>query len=105
MVAAGTLLFGSCSHVNFSDFRDYFDMPDTFNSWFLVTELHVFMVSNRLMHNQDPDAKIVMQNVQKVLWKDCNQRISNVAAMGGGKKSKMMNKYGQEFLVSTQAMV
>ena len=46
--SAGFVLCTNCTTgVNYKDFVEYFDMPDTFYSWFLITELHIWMISNR----------------------------------------------------------
>ena len=45
------ILLAYCSQQqSLETFFKTFDMPDTFYSWFLVTELHVWMLSCRLMH-------------------------------------------------------
>ena len=31
------------------EFMEAFDMPDTFYSWFLITELHIWILGARLM--------------------------------------------------------
>ena len=35
--------------IDVKQFMEAFDMPDTFFSWFLVTELHVWLMGARLM--------------------------------------------------------
>ena len=35
-----------------------FDMPDTFFSWFLVTELHVWLMGARLMQVQYSHSRV-----------------------------------------------
>ena len=35
--------------IDLKEFMKAFDMPDTFFSWFLVTELHVWLLGARLM--------------------------------------------------------
>ena len=35
--------------IDLKEFMKAFDMPDTFFSWFLVTELHIWLLGARLM--------------------------------------------------------
>lgn len=50
-----------------------FKMPDTFNSWFLVTELHVWLLMVRCMA-EGADGLIVRNQIVKSMWEDCTQR-------------------------------
>ena len=45
--SAGFIMCTYCTNgTNIRDFIEYFDLPDTYFSWFLVTELHIWMISN-----------------------------------------------------------
>lgn len=52
-------------------------MPDTFNSWFLVTEIHCHMLLTRVM-NEGPEAKedgrFMRNAVVETLWNDVQNR-------------------------------
>lgn len=58
---------------NYNEFYEEFKLPDTFNSWFIVTELHVWLMMIRCMAEGDK-GKIVRNNMVKALWEDCSQR-------------------------------
>ena len=66
-----------------------FDMPDTFYSWFLITELHIWILGARLMKVdldkiictsinfpcQEGDAgRLVRNSMVEALWTDCENR-------------------------------
>lgn len=64
------------------DYPKYFlqyKMPNTFNSWFLVTELHTWMVMVKLMEG-DKEGRIVRNAVVEALWQDSNTRAKQLGA-------------------------
>lgn len=54
-----------------------FNMPDTFFSWFLVTELHVWMIMVRYMADEN-EGKIIRTNAVRAMWDDTNARIEKL---------------------------
>lgn len=52
-------------------------MPDTFYSWFVVTELHVWMLSARVMAEGD-DGRILRNGIVEALWCDVQLRTKKV---------------------------
>ncbi len=70
----GSSLLASCERVDLQAFIEELGMPDTFYTWYLVTELHVWMIAARLMSDGSPEAKEVRNAVIKMLWKECDQR-------------------------------
>lgn len=54
-----------------------FNMPDTFFSWFLVTELHVWMIMVRYM-TDETNGKVVRNNAVGAMWEDTKARINNL---------------------------
>ena len=54
--AAAAMLSSYCiGGVDTKEFFEFFDLPDTFRSWFLVSELHIYMICNRLLVGQTYD--------------------------------------------------
>lgn len=37
-------LYQSLDDLDYHEFYRYFELPDTFNSWFVITELHIWML-------------------------------------------------------------
>ncbi|KAJ8679744.1 hypothetical protein QAD02_015531 [Eretmocerus hayati] len=59
-------------------FKEY-SMEDTFFSWFLITELHVYMLSLRLM--QDDDIGLKLRNsVVEAMWRDTETRTKKLGS-------------------------
>jgi len=54
-----------------------FNMADTFFSWFLVTELHVWMIMVRYMADEK-DGKIVRNGAVAAMWEDTRARVENL---------------------------
>ena len=48
-------------------------MPDTFYSWFVITELHVWMLMVRCMA-EGPDGQVLRNCIVQSMWNDVNQR-------------------------------
>ena len=78
MKAASFFLYETVAdRVNYVDFFVEFDMPDTFNSWFLITELHVWMLLTRAMaegSESGEDGRFIRNNVVEAMWADVNMR-------------------------------
>ena len=100
---ASGVIFSSycCQGVNVNDFFDYFDMPDTFYSWFLVTELHMWMVINRIMvSNRIDDAEFVRQIMITSLWQDCQIRVKLLDNIPMSERKETLTDISMEFQVS-----
>lgn len=63
--------------INYLAFFNDFNMPNTFNSWFLVTELHVWMLLLRSMaegSESGEDGRFLRNCIVETLWGDVNTR-------------------------------
>ena len=86
-VTCGTLLSTHCCQgVNSRDFFEYFDMPDTFMSWFLVSELHVYMLCNRILVGQTGEGQRVKSAIVKSFWYDVLERVKLLADIPAKKR-------------------
>ena len=54
-----------------------FNMPDTFYSWFLITELHVWMLMVRFMA-EGAYGKVVRNNIVDAMWTDVMVRVNKL---------------------------
>lgn len=88
------------NQVDYPFFFKHFNMPDTFFSWFLVTELHVWMIMVRYMANEN-DGKIVRNNAVAAMWQDSQARIDKL----GPVKSKIKNEHLQEISYQFNAAI
>ncbi|KAH0567986.1 ubiquinol-cytochrome-c reductase complex assembly factor 1 [Cotesia glomerata] len=70
----GFLLYRhSCDSLDYVSFMKDYDMPDTFFSWFLITELHVWMLMVRLMAIGD-EGMAIRYHLIAALWQDTDVR-------------------------------
>lgn len=63
--------------INYLTFFDSFNLPNTFNSWFLVTELHVWMILVRAMaegSESGEDGRFLRNCIVEAMWSDVNTR-------------------------------
>lgn len=63
--------------VNYIEFFEKYRMPNTFNSWFLVTELHVWMLLVRAMaegSESGQDGRFLRNSIVEAMWSDVNTR-------------------------------
>ena len=56
------------------------NMPDTFHTWFLVTELHVWMLMVRLM-NEGKEGRLIRNGLVNALWDDVEQRSKQLGVL------------------------
>lgn len=69
--------------MNYVEFFDVFNMPNTFNSWFLVTELHVWMLLLRAMaegSESGEDGRFLRNCIVEAMWADVNTRAKKLGA-------------------------
>ncbi|BES92268.1 Ubiquinol-cytochrome C chaperone [Nesidiocoris tenuis] len=72
--AAGFKLYEQIAdQIDYATFMTKLELPDTFYSWFMITELHVWMLMARLMANPY-DGRSVRNNIVEALWKDVTTR-------------------------------
>ena len=64
-------------------------LPDTYFSWFVVTELHMWMIMSRLMA-EGKEGKFARNELVKCLWDDCDQRLRLYKLSGKTLRNMMM---------------
>ena len=50
-------------------------MPDTFQSWFIVAQLHIWLCLVRLKR-EDENGKFITHHLVKFFWKDVQERLN-----------------------------
>ncbi|XP_011647311.1 ubiquinol-cytochrome-c reductase complex assembly factor 1 [Pogonomyrmex barbatus] len=82
--------------IDYPFFFKYFNMPDTFFSWFLVTELHVWMIMVRYMADEN-DGKIIRNNAVKAMWEDTTARLEQLGSIRTKIKNEQMQEISHQF--------
>jgi len=69
-------------NINYVEFFQEFNLPDTFNSWFLVTELHCWLILTRAMQEgseADQDGRFLRNCIVEIMWKDVQARAKKLS--------------------------
>ncbi|KOC66746.1 Ubiquinol-cytochrome c reductase complex chaperone CBP3 like protein, partial [Habropoda laboriosa] len=82
--------------LNYSVFFKGFNMPDTFYSWFLITELHVWLLMVRFMAEGER-GKIVIKNIVEAMWHDVVLRADLLGPIPGKVKRKTITELSHQF--------
>lgn len=98
-VVGNRLYENIADRTNYPKFFLGYQMPNTFNSWFLVTELHVWMVLTRVMaHNNDEEQGRILRNViVEALWTDTNARSKALMADNPAALRSQLQELSQQF--------
>lgn len=99
MKAAAVYIYESCvDNVDVDTFFARLKLPDTFLSWFLVIELHVWMCLTRVMAEQDQRKALFLRNeIVSNLWRDTQERISKLTLMATRLKKEGMRDLSEHF--------
>ncbi|ELT98832.1 hypothetical protein CAPTEDRAFT_161929 [Capitella teleta] len=81
--------------IDYDEYFKEFDLPDTFNSWFKITGLHIWMTLVRLSREGEKGI-FVRNSLMKHLWEDSTKRAKKVAK-GLSVKSEIA-LLGEQFL-------
>ncbi|XP_044756332.1 ubiquinol-cytochrome-c reductase complex assembly factor 1 isoform X2 [Coccinella septempunctata] len=66
-------------NIDYIEFFEELDLPDTFYSWFVVTELHLWMLSARAMA-EGTDGRLIRNTLVEALWADVLQRVKKLGS-------------------------
>lgn len=56
------------------------DLPDTFYSWFVITELHIWMLSARAMA-EGKEGQLLRNSLVEALWTDVAKRTKKLGVI------------------------
>ncbi|XP_017010634.2 ubiquinol-cytochrome-c reductase complex assembly factor 1 [Drosophila takahashii] len=80
-------------------FRD-FNLPNTFNSWFLVTELHVWLLLMRSMaegSETGEDGRFLRNCIVEAMWGDVNTRAKKLGAHNPSRTRQQIETLSEQF--------
>ncbi|KAM0724458.1 Ubiquinol-cytochrome c reductase complex assembly factor 1 [Formica fusca] len=84
------------SQIDYPFFSKHFNMADTFFSWFLVTELHVWMIIVRYMAEGNA-GKLIRKGIVTTLWQDTNARAENLGKITEKLRNKQIKEISEQF--------
>lgn len=80
MNIVGLVLYESIAdRIPYMTFMEEFSLPDTFYSWFCVTELHVWLLSVRCM-SEGEDGRLARNRLIEAMWADVGQRVKKLGS-------------------------
>jgi len=95
---SGATLSACCTHeVDLESFFEVFDMPDTYYSWWLITELHAWMLSVRLSVGNTKEGLYCRNQLITTLYTDMDERAKKVADMDRSSRLNVVWDLAEEF--------
>lgn len=86
--------------INYRLFFDHFKLPDTFNSWFLITELHTWMLLVRAMaegSETGQDGRFMRNCIVEAMWADVNKRAKKLGVQNPSAVRSQIQILSQQF--------
>lgn len=95
---SGAILSACCTHeVDLDSFFKAFDLPDTYYSWWLVTELHAWMICVRLAVGNTKEGLHCRNCMVTELYNDMDERAKKVADMDRKTRANVVWDLAEEF--------
>lgn len=82
--------------VMYNEFVNKFNLPNSFNSWFLVTELHVWMLMVRAM-GEIEHGEVVRNRIVESMWTDVVKRVQKLVPGSRTLAYKQIEDCSREF--------
>ncbi|KAL4084551.1 hypothetical protein QTP88_027499 [Uroleucon formosanum] len=71
------------------------DLPDTFNSWFIITELHLWMIFVRFM-NEGTQGTMIRNFIMEALWNDVEFRSKKLAIVNADIRHRQIKELSDQ---------
>ncbi|GIX94765.1 ubiquinol-cytochrome-c reductase complex assembly factor 1 [Caerostris darwini] len=96
MKAGGHVTYEKCSNaIDYFEFFRYFNLPDTFHSWFLVMQLHVWMcIAVTIIEQHGRQFKYHIVNS---MWKDVESRVAQLQEIPSSSRRKYLTEMKEQF--------
>lgn len=79
VITRSQLLFQMATRqIDFLEFHNRFQSPNTFNTWFLITELHIWMLSVRAMADREY-GDVIRNAIIEGMWQDVSYRAKKLS--------------------------
>ncbi|XP_050311707.1 ubiquinol-cytochrome-c reductase complex assembly factor 1 [Anthonomus grandis grandis] len=94
--AAGYLLYENIAdRLDYLKFFEKFELPDTFYSWFVITEIHIWMLSARAMAEGE-QGKVLRNAIVEALWTDVAKRAKKLGAANPSATKAQINELSEQ---------
>ncbi|KAL5236050.1 hypothetical protein ACI65C_003460 [Semiaphis heraclei] len=81
--------------IPFDQIMTKLDLPDTFNSWFIITELHLWMIFVRLM-NEGTRGTMIRNFIMEALWNDVEFRSKKLATVSSDVRHRQIKELSDQ---------
>ncbi|GFR01424.1 ubiquinol-cytochrome-c reductase complex assembly factor 1 [Trichonephila clavata] len=81
--------------LDYSEFFSYFSLPDTFQSWFLTLQLHVWMCSTVIV--SESNGKIFRNRLIDSMWNDVELRLNNLKEIRSSARKEYLSDMVEQF--------
>ncbi|XP_031556466.1 ubiquinol-cytochrome-c reductase complex assembly factor 1-like [Actinia tenebrosa] len=90
-------MYRSCiEEVNYDDFYEACSMPDTFQSWFMINQLHIWMCLVRLKA-EGKDGQFMYRKLVEIMWQDVEARMKKIGEIDSTTARESLRELVQEF--------
>lgn len=98
---SGYHLYICCTDfIDFNQFVQDVDLPDTFASWFQLLQLHVWLVNVKLSQI-GLEGILLKDNVYKAMWQNVEVRLDTFEDLLGSEKRKFMENFYSSMILTT----
>ncbi|XP_060843175.1 ubiquinol-cytochrome-c reductase complex assembly factor 1 [Rhopalosiphum padi] len=81
--------------IPFDQIMSKLNLPDTFNSWFIITELHLWMIFVRLM-NEGTKGTMIRNFLMEALWNDVEFRSKKLATVSSDVRHRQIKELSDQ---------
>lgn len=81
--------------IDYNAFFNCFQLPDTFQSWFLCIQLHVWMAISATISKKQ--GKTFRNSIIDAMWNDVEQRLDELVKQRSSQKKKILKELVAEF--------
>ncbi|GFU90625.1 ubiquinol-cytochrome-c reductase complex assembly factor 1 [Trichonephila clavipes] len=81
--------------LDYSEFFSYFKLPDTFQSWFLTLQLHVWMCSAAVI--SETKGKVFRNQLIHSMWNDVELRLNNLKEIRSSARKEYLANMVEQF--------
>ncbi|VVC36027.1 Hypothetical protein CINCED_3A007948 [Cinara cedri] len=82
--------------IPFNDIIKKLNLPDTFNSWFIITELHLWMIFVRIM-NEGTQGSLIRNHIVEALWNDVEFRSKKLGSINPDIRNTQIKELNEQF--------
>ncbi|CAL1537516.1 unnamed protein product [Lymnaea stagnalis] len=93
LLLSGMNLYVSCTDfVDFSEFVKGVNLPDTFTSWFLLVQLHTWLVNVKLSQ-MGKEGVLLKKYMYTAMWQNVERRLETFQDISGSERRKALENY------------